>query len=111
MRVSNQSDKVSSTDKGLESSKSARTSKTSESTAGAKSAKSGKADSSLKTDKVEVSSRGKEAATAKAEAGSAPDVREDKVADIRRRIASGQYKVDEEAVAGKMLDEHIRDSF
>jgi len=37
-------------------------------------------------------------------ARSAPDVRADKVADARRRIAQGTYVVNAELVAQRMLD-------
>ena len=36
---------------------------------------------------------------------SAPDVRADKVSDIRTEIAAGRFQVDSEAVAGKMLQD------
>lgn len=36
---------------------------------------------------------------------SAPDIRADKVSDIRAEIAAGRFQVDSEAVAGKILQD------
>ncbi len=38
-----------------------------------------------------------------------PDVRADRVAELRERLKSGSYQVDADKLAGKMLDESIRD--
>lgn len=38
-----------------------------------------------------------------------PDVRADRVAEVRTRIARGQYQVDPERVAEQMLNEALRD--
>ncbi|MBY0371886.1 flagellar biosynthesis anti-sigma factor FlgM [bacterium] len=40
-----------------------------------------------------------------------PDVRADKVSDLKRRIKDGTYQVDSAAIADKMLDEHLATSF
>ncbi len=58
--------------------------------------------------KAEISSRGKEMARAKEVANSAPDIREEKVAELKRRIAAGKYNVSPEAIADKMVDEHLK---
>jgi negative regulator of flagellin synthesis FlgM len=58
--------------------------------------------------KSEISDRGREIASVKTAAVSAPDVREEKVAELKRRIASGQYKTDASAIADKMVDEHLQ---
>jgi negative regulator of flagellin synthesis FlgM len=58
--------------------------------------------------RAEISSKGKEFAAAKAAASDTPDVREDKVADLKRRIAEGSYKIDTESVADRMVDDHLR---
>jgi negative regulator of flagellin synthesis FlgM len=55
-----------------------------------------------------ISEKGKEFAQAKQIASDAPDVREDKVAELKRRIASGKYQIDNEAVADRMVDEHVK---
>jgi len=57
--------------------------------------------------KSDLSSKGKEFARARAVAGGAPDVREDKIAELKKRIAEGSYKVDANSVADKMVDEHL----
>ena len=67
----------------------------------------GKADSSGAAN-AEVSDRAREMATARAAAADAPDVREDKIAELKARIASGKYSVDPHAVADRMVDEHVR---
>lgn len=58
--------------------------------------------------KTEISSKSKEFANAKAVANGAPDVRAEKIAELKRRIAESSYKVDNEAVADKLVDEHLR---
>jgi negative regulator of flagellin synthesis FlgM len=58
--------------------------------------------------KTEVSERAREMATAKAAAVNAPEVREEKIAALKARIAAGKYEVDGKAVADRMVDEHIR---
>lgn len=56
---------------------------------------------------AEISTRGKEMAKAAAVARATPDVREDRIAELKKRIAAGEYKVDAEAVADKMMNEHM----
>lgn len=67
------------------------------------SAKTGKSQKNSGSDKVEISSFGKAYQTAKQAVASAPDVREDKVADIRERIQNGTYDVSPEDFAEKIL--------
>jgi flagellar biosynthesis anti-sigma factor FlgM len=38
-----------------------------------------------------------------------PDVRADKVADVKERLKSGQYRVDADQLAEAMLNESLRD--
>jgi len=57
---------------------------------------------------TEISQKSRELAQVKAAATEAPDVREDKVADLKRRIAEGSYHVDSHAVADRLVDEHLR---
>ena len=38
-----------------------------------------------------------------------PDVRQDKVAKLRKQIEQGRYKVDAERVAERMLEEGLKD--
>lgn len=61
--------------------------------------------------KAEISPRAREFSRAKEAAGKAPDVREERVADIKRRIAEGKYEVSPEAVANRLVDDHLSMSF
>ena len=95
-----------------------------ESTRGQKTEKSGQARSTKKGEKAdkttstapkggdavnaEISSAGKEFALAKAVASDAPDVRDEKIAELKRRIAAGKYNIDAEAVADRMVDDHLK---
>jgi negative regulator of flagellin synthesis FlgM len=56
---------------------------------------------------ADISAKGKEFAKTKAVANDAPDVREAKIAELKRRIAEGKYKVDGQAVASRMVDDHL----
>jgi len=56
----------------------------------------------------EISAKAKDAARAHKIAASTPDVREDKVAELKKRIADGNYRVDADKVADRMVDEHMR---
>lgn len=56
---------------------------------------------------AEISTKGKDMAKAKAVAGQAPDVREAKIAELRQRIAEGKYNVKPDAIADKLVDEHL----
>jgi negative regulator of flagellin synthesis FlgM len=58
--------------------------------------------------KAEISAKGKEFAQAKAVAANAPDVREDKIAELKAKIASGNYSVDTDRVADRMVDDHLK---
>lgn len=57
---------------------------------------------------TEISHKSKEFANAKAVASETADVREEKVAELKRRIADGSYAVDHEAIADRMVDEHLK---
>ena len=56
---------------------------------------------------VNLSTASKEAQTAREIIASEPDVREDKVAELKKRIESGNYAVDNKAVADKIVDSFI----
>lgn len=58
--------------------------------------------------KAEVSNRAREMATAKAAATAAPETREEKIAALKARIAEGKYKVDNQKVADRLVDDHVR---
>jgi negative regulator of flagellin synthesis FlgM len=57
---------------------------------------------------TEISAKAKEFAKAKAVAHDAPDVREEKIAALKARIADGKYKIDADAIADRMVDDHIK---
>lgn len=56
------------------------------------------------SDKVEISSFGKEYQIAKAAVSKAPDVREDKVAEIKAMMSAGTYHVSGMDFANKLVD-------
>jgi negative regulator of flagellin synthesis FlgM len=58
--------------------------------------------------KTEISSRAHDLAHAKSVATNAPDTREAKIAELKARIAEGRYKVDNEAIADRMVDDHLK---
>lgn len=66
-------------------------------------ASSGLSDSS----KVELSAKAKEAKRIKDLAMAAPDIDQEKVARFREMIDNGTYKVDAQAIADRMVDEHL----
>jgi flagellar biosynthesis anti-sigma factor FlgM len=53
---------------------------------------------------VSLSSRSRELHGALAAANAAPDVREDRVAEVRRRLESGTYVIDPTRIARGILD-------
>lgn len=59
------------------------------------------------TDRFEISQVGKDLQTAKAAVAKAPDVREDVVADIKRRMENGSYNVSDEAFADVLLSKYF----
>ncbi len=58
--------------------------------------------------KSSISERGKEFSKAKEVAANTPDVREEKIAELKKRIAAGKYKVDTEAVADRLVNDHLK---
>jgi negative regulator of flagellin synthesis FlgM len=56
---------------------------------------------------VNLSTASKEAQIAKKIVASEPDVREDKVSELKKRIESGNYTVDHKAVADKIVNSFI----
>lgn len=68
--------------------------------------KMGKAQESLAPARSEISDKAKEFAKARSVAMSAPDVREERIAELKKRIASGEYSIDSDKVADKMISDH-----
>lgn len=58
---------------------------------------------------VSISPRAKEMSLARAVVDDTPDVREDKVAEFKKRIASGEYKPDAGRIADGILSEAMKD--
>jgi len=56
----------------------------------------------------EISSEAKDLAKARDVALSAPDVREEKIVELRRRIQAGEYNVKPDDIADKMVEDHMR---
>lgn len=58
---------------------------------------------------VSISPRAKEMSLARALVDETPDIREDKVAEFKKRIASGEYKPDAGRIADGILSEAMKD--
>ena len=58
-------------------------------------------------DSVKISGRAREIQLAHEAARAAPEVRSDKVAQLKKQVASGNFKVDSGAVAEKLLAEEF----
>ncbi len=58
----------------------------------------------LETDKVEISSKAREMQVAMKALSQLPDVRNDKVEEIRSQMRSGKYKASAEDVVNKLLE-------
>jgi flagellar biosynthesis anti-sigma factor FlgM len=80
---------------------------------GLKNGAKGKVVSSDPAVSAQISSAGAETAKAVQKAfdiaKGAPDVREDKIADLRRRIQSGEYQADSEGILLGMMNEASKD--
>ena len=60
------------------------------------------------SENTEISPKSREFAQAKTVAGNTPDVREDRVAELKKRIAEKDYAIDNAAIADKLVDEHVK---
>jgi len=58
-------------------------------------------------DKLEISNTAKDYQTAKLALNQAPDVREDKVKEIKNKLQSGAYNVNMEEVASHILERYF----
>jgi negative regulator of flagellin synthesis FlgM len=61
------------------------------------------------TDTVEISDQARELARARQAVDAAPDVRTEKVASIKKRIADGTYSVSPELLARKLMESNNAD--
>jgi negative regulator of flagellin synthesis FlgM len=64
-------------------------------------------ESATKTDTVVISDAAKRIQEARAKLDDIPDVREEKVADLRNQIQNGTYQADAEKTADKLLKEQL----
>ena len=71
-----------------------------------KTVKAPAASSSSKSDKIQISSIGKDFQTAKAAVNASSDVREDVIAPLKAEIQSGSYFVSGESFAEKLLQKY-----
>lgn len=71
-----------------------------------KAAKAQKAARPGATDKVQISSVGKDIQTAKAAVAAAPDIREEVTAPVKERIQNGTYEVSTESFAEKLYQKY-----
>lgn len=60
-----------------------------------------------RSDQLEISQTGKAIQTAKNALKNTPDIRQDKVNDIKKRIETGTYKVTMEEVVDKLVDNYF----
>jgi flagellar biosynthesis anti-sigma factor FlgM len=70
-----------------------------------------KAGTSSKAAVVHISHASKEAQLAEKIIADAPETRDAKVADLKARIAAGDYKIDREEIASKMIDQDLEELF
>lgn len=59
-----------------------------------------------KRDQLQISQTGRDYHVAKQEVADAPDIREDKVTQVKSRIASGNYKVEAGDFAAKLIEKY-----
>lgn len=69
--------------------------------------KVGKAEEIQKKDSYEISQSAKDYQIAKKAVSEAPDIREDKVAQIKEALASGTYNVSSQEIAEKMVSNYF----
>ncbi|CCU80832.1 hypothetical protein HSACCH_02347 [Halanaerobium saccharolyticum subsp. saccharolyticum DSM 6643] len=65
--------------------------------------KQNKAAKNSKNDQIKISSQAKGILTAKAELKNRPQIRTDKVADLKAKLENGNYQIDSKKIAEKML--------
>ena len=67
----------------------------------------GPAQQAPKTDTVVISETAKRVQDAKAQLDSIPDVRADKVAELKSRVENGSYEIQPDKIADKMIRESL----
>lgn len=61
----------------------------------------------VKSDTVVISDAARRVQEARRQLDEIPDVREDKVAQLRNQVQNGTYEIDAEKIAGKMIKEGL----
>ena len=69
--------------------------------------KQGKVGNASFSDKIEISKEAKDYQIAKQAVKNAPDIREDKVSDMKTRLESGTYNVSNSDLVDKLLDKYF----
>jgi len=64
-------------------------------------------DEGISKDEVVLSPEAKQIQKAKELIDALPDIREDRVAEIRARIEAGEYQIDGEKIASKIIEESL----
>lgn len=64
-------------------------------------------DKTSTSDRLEISQIGKEIQTAKAAVNAAPEVREDRIAEIKAAMANGTFGVSDSDLADKMISDYF----
>lgn len=67
--------------------------------------KTTKSDKVKKTDQLNISSAGRDFQIAMDEIKNQPEIRTDKVEELKKQIETGTYKVDSKAIAEKMMSD------
>lgn len=67
--------------------------------------------STLESDNVTISEKGKDVSEMTRTLKSMPEVRADKIADLKERIANGTYNVSARDVAAKIVNTALEDTF
>ncbi|MBN1548838.1 MAG: flagellar biosynthesis anti-sigma factor FlgM [Syntrophaceae bacterium] len=62
-------------------------------------------------EKVDLSTKARDVQTIKNAVESVPDIREEKVQELKNRIEAGTYNVNGEKIAGKIVGESLLDIF
>ena len=65
----------------------------------------------VKADTVVISDAAKRVQEARRQLDDIPDVREDKVSQLRSQIQNGTYEIDADKIAGKMIKEGLFNDF
>ena len=105
MRVNNQN-----YGKAIQNTETAQTQKSGRALKGEETQGAAKVEGAESSVSAEISSKARDMAQAKAVASGAPDIREAKIEELRKRIAAKQYNVKPEDIADKMVEEHLRTS-